>query len=123
MPPLKVAIATVGTTGDVVPFATLAQALRAAALELLDGRVLWRELHRSPFEAAGATFAPAGPATTWDEIADTARRAADARSPLDQVAGTVSREVPAVLVKQPGGGFGIITRYDLLYTVATEAKI
>jgi hypothetical protein len=28
-----------------------------------------------------------------------------------------------VLVKQPGGGYGIITRYDLLYTVATEAKI
>ena len=44
-------------------------------------------------------------------------------TPVDQVAGTVTRECPAVLVKQPGGGYGIITRYDLLYTVATEAKI
>ena len=34
-----------------------------------------------------------------------------------------AKEVPAVLVKQSGGGYGIITRYDLLYTVATEAKI
>ena len=44
-------------------------------------------------------------------------------TPLDQVAGTITKEVPAVLVKQAGGGYGIITRYDLLYTVATEAKI
>jgi UDP:flavonoid glycosyltransferase YjiC (YdhE family) len=83
MPPLRIAIATVGTTGDVVPFATLARALRAAGHEV---RAVSWELHRAPFEAAGAAFAAAGPATTWDEIADTARRAVDARSPLDQVA-------------------------------------
>lgn len=83
MPPRKVAIATVGTTGDVTPFATLAQALHAAGHEV---RAVSWELHRAAFEAAGATFSPAGPATTWEEIADTARRAADARSPLEQVA-------------------------------------
>lgn len=76
-------IATVGTTGDVLPFTTLAAALRAAGHDV--HAVSW-ELHRSAFEAAGADFVAAGPATTWDEIADTARRAAEARSPLDQVA-------------------------------------
>jgi UDP:flavonoid glycosyltransferase YjiC (YdhE family) len=81
--PARIAIATVGTTGDVLPFATLTRALRAAGHEV---RAISWELHRGPFEAAGAGFTPAGPATTWDEIADTARRAADARSPLDQVA-------------------------------------
>jgi UDP:flavonoid glycosyltransferase YjiC (YdhE family) len=76
-------LATVGTTGDVRPFATLAAGLRAAGHQV---RAVSWELHRAPFEAAGADFVAAGPATTWGEIADVARRAADARSPLDQVA-------------------------------------
>jgi UDP:flavonoid glycosyltransferase YjiC (YdhE family) len=81
--PLRIALATVGTTGDVAPFATLAGALREAGHAV---RAVSWELHRGAFEAAGAEFAAAGPATSWDEIADAARRAADARSPLDQVA-------------------------------------
>jgi UDP:flavonoid glycosyltransferase YjiC (YdhE family) len=76
-------LATVGTTGDVRPFATLAAALRAAGHDV---RAISWELHREQFEAAGAEFVAAGPATTWHEIADVARQAADARSPLDQVA-------------------------------------
>jgi len=81
--PARIAIATVGTTGDVLPFAALARALCDAGHDV---RAISWELHRGPFEEAGAEFAPAGPATTWDEIAEVARRAADARSPLDQVA-------------------------------------
>ncbi len=78
----RFALATVGTTGDVRPFATLAAALRSAGHEV---RAVSWELHREPFEAAGADFVAAGPTTTWEEIADVARRAADARSPLAQV--------------------------------------
>ena len=81
--PLRIAIATVGTTGDVLPFATLAGALRRAGHTV---RAFSWELHRASFEGAGVDFRGAGPETTWDEIADTARRAADARNPLDQVA-------------------------------------
>ncbi|NUN48435.1 MAG: pyridoxal-phosphate dependent enzyme [Candidatus Brocadiae bacterium] len=44
-------------------------------------------------------------------------------TPLDQVAATITRDVPAVLVRQPGGGYSIITRYDLLYTVASAAML
>jgi UDP:flavonoid glycosyltransferase YjiC (YdhE family) len=76
-------LATVGTTGDVRPFAHLAGALRAAGHEV---RAVSWELHREPFETAGAEFVAAGPVTTWAEIADVARRAADARTPFDQVA-------------------------------------
>lgn len=79
----RIAIATVGTTGDVLPFTTLAAALRDAGHQV--SAVSW-ELHRAPFERAGATFTAAGPATSWQEIADTARRAADERNPLAQVA-------------------------------------
>jgi sterol 3beta-glucosyltransferase/vancomycin aglycone glucosyltransferase len=81
--PRRIAIATVGTTGDVLPFTTLAGALRRAGHEV--SAISW-ELHRTPFEAAGASFTAAGPATSWQEIADTARRAADERNPLAQVA-------------------------------------
>ena len=81
--PRRFVLATVGTTGDVQPFATLGAALRAAGHEVRG--VSW-ELHRETFEAAGVEFVPAGPLTNWEEIADVARRAADARSPLAQVA-------------------------------------
>jgi UDP:flavonoid glycosyltransferase YjiC (YdhE family) len=80
---MRIALATVGTTGDVVPFAALARALRAAGHDVT--AISW-ELHRRAFEEAGASFAPAGPPTTWQEIARTAYRAAAASSPLAQVA-------------------------------------
>jgi sterol 3beta-glucosyltransferase/vancomycin aglycone glucosyltransferase len=80
---MRIALATVGTTGDVVPFAALARGLTSVGHEVT--AISW-ELHRDAFEAARATFAAAGPPTTWQEIADTADRAASARSPLDQVA-------------------------------------
>ncbi len=81
--PSRFVLATVGTTGDVRPFTTLAAALLAAGHRV---RAVSWELHREPFQAAGAEFVAAGPTTSWEEIADVARRAADARSPLDQVA-------------------------------------
>lgn len=79
---MRIAIATVGTTGDVVPFTALAAALRGAGHEVV--AVSW-ELHRRAFEAAGVTFVPAGPDTDWALIRATAERAAAARNPLDQV--------------------------------------
>ena len=83
MSTMRVALATVGTTGDVVPFAALAAALRAGGHQVTT--VSW-ELHRPTLEPVADRFVAAGPGTTWEDVADTARRAAAARSPLDQVA-------------------------------------
>ncbi len=80
---MRIALATVGTTGDVAPFVALARSLNAAGHEVT--AVSW-ELHRGAFESAASSFVPAGPATSREEIADTASRAAAARSPLAQVA-------------------------------------
>ena len=80
---MRIALATVGTTGDVVPFAALARGLAREGHSVT--AISW-ELHRGAFEAANASFAAAGPPTTWQDIAQTAHRAAGATSPLDQVA-------------------------------------
>ncbi len=79
---MRIALATVGTTGDVVPFAALARGLADAGHGVT--AISW-ELHRGAFEATRATFVAAGPPTTLSDIAQTARQAASA-SPLDQVA-------------------------------------
>jgi sterol 3beta-glucosyltransferase/vancomycin aglycone glucosyltransferase len=79
---VRIALATVGTTGDVVPFIELAEGLLAAEHEVT--AVSW-ELYRSSFEEAGARFEAAGPPTTTADIADTAARAAAAGSPMAQV--------------------------------------
>ena len=80
---MKIALATVGTTGDVVPFVALARGLTMAGHEVT--AVSW-ELHRSAFDGAATSFLPAGPPTSREEIAETASRAAAAGSPLAQVA-------------------------------------
>lgn len=80
---MRVALATVGTTGDVMPFVALARGLTAAGHEVT--AVSW-ELHREAFDGAATLFAPAGPPTSREEIASTAARAAAAGSPRAQVA-------------------------------------
>jgi UDP:flavonoid glycosyltransferase YjiC (YdhE family) len=79
---MRVAIATVGTTGDVRPFAALARGLRLAGHDVT--AVSWA-LHREAFEAVDAHFLAAGPTTSWEDIRETAERATRARSPLAQV--------------------------------------
>jgi UDP:flavonoid glycosyltransferase YjiC (YdhE family) len=80
---VRIALATVGTNGDVVPFVALARGLTAAGHQVTV--VSW-ELYRDAFAGAGGAFFGAGPATTPQEIAETAALAAAAGSPLDQVA-------------------------------------
>lgn len=80
---MRIALAAVGTTGDVRPFAALASALTARGHPVT--AVSW-ELHRSAFDATGAAFAAAGPATTVEEIRHTAIRAGAERNPMAQVA-------------------------------------
>ncbi len=80
---MRIALATVGTTGDVVPFVALARGLTAVGHDVT--AVSW-ELHRDAFEGAATAFFAAGPLVTRQEIADTASRAAAAGSPLAQVA-------------------------------------
>ncbi|HEY7527131.1 MAG TPA: glycosyltransferase [Candidatus Limnocylindria bacterium] len=80
---MRIALATVGTTGDVLPFVALAEGLLAAGHDVT--AVSW-ELHRSAFEDVGTRFAAAGPATSAADIARTAALAAADGSPLAQVA-------------------------------------
>lgn len=80
---MRIALATVGTTGDVVPFVALTHGLLGAGHEVT--AVSW-DLHRSAFEAAGALFVAAGPATSAADIARTAARASAVGSPMAQVA-------------------------------------
>jgi sterol 3beta-glucosyltransferase len=80
---VRIALATVGTTGDVVPFVALGRGLTAAGHDVT--AVSW-ELHREAFEGAASAFFAAGPPVSRQEIADTASRAATAGSPLAQVA-------------------------------------
>jgi sterol 3beta-glucosyltransferase/vancomycin aglycone glucosyltransferase len=80
---MRIALATVGTTGDVRPFAALAAALVGRGHDVT--AISW-ELHRPAFEGTGARFEAAGPHTTTADIAATAKRAAAEKSPSAQVA-------------------------------------
>ena len=80
---MRIAIATVGTTGDIAPFVALGMGLQAAGHDV--SAISW-DRWREPFEVAGVRFVAAGPPTTEEAISETARRAEAARSPLDQVA-------------------------------------
>ena len=80
---MRIALATVGTTGDVRPFAALAAALAARGHDLT--AISW-ELHAPAFAETGARFEAAGPSTTAPEIAATAARAAAEKRPTAQVA-------------------------------------
>lgn len=84
---MRIALATVGTTGDVLPFAALAQALVGRGHEVT--AISWR-LHEPAFAASGAHFEAAGPLTTASDVAETAAQAAAASSPTRQV--TVLRD-------------------------------
>ena len=79
---MRIALATVGTSGDVVPFVALARGLTAAGHDVT--AISW-ERNRDAFDGAAGAFFGAGPATSGEEIADTASRAASAGSPLAQV--------------------------------------
>lgn len=79
---MRIVLATVGTRGDIAPFVALGIGLSRAGHDVM--ATSW-ELWRDAFEPA-VPFTAAGPVTTDADIAETARRAAAARSPLDQVA-------------------------------------
>jgi sterol 3beta-glucosyltransferase len=79
---MRIALATVGTTGDVRPFAALARALvdRGHAVTT----VSW-PVHREALTLPGGRFIAAGPHADPDAIRDTAERAAAERNPMRQV--------------------------------------
>jgi UDP:flavonoid glycosyltransferase YjiC (YdhE family) len=80
---VRVAIATTGTIGDVRPFVALTSALIARGHEVT--AISW-DLYRRTFDPTGARFVAAGPTTTEHDISETATLAADAQSPIRQVA-------------------------------------
>jgi hypothetical protein len=79
---MRIALATVGTTGDVRPFAALAGALAARGHDVT---VASWELHRPVFAGPAARFVASGPETTDADVRRTAAEAAAQRSPLRQV--------------------------------------
>lgn len=78
----RIALATVGTTGDVVPFAILARALAARGHEVT--AVTW-PVHRSLLSQPGVRVEVAGSHADAARIASVAADAAS-RGPMDQVA-------------------------------------
>lgn len=79
--PLRIALATVGTTGDVRPFLVLGRALAAAGHEV---RIVTWPVHRAVVEAAGLAVETAGPHDDPARIAGVAE-AAQARDAMGQV--------------------------------------
>lgn len=79
---MRIALATVGTTGDIRPFLFLGRALQAAGHEVTG--VTW-PVHVAAFRAASLAAEAAGPIEDADAIARAAEAAAD-RPPMDQVA-------------------------------------
>ncbi len=79
---MRVALATVGTTGDVAPFVLLAQRLVARGHEVT--AISW-PLHRATLSLPGVRVEVAGPHADPGRIAAVAAEAAS-RAPLDQVA-------------------------------------
>jgi sterol 3beta-glucosyltransferase len=80
---MRIALATVGTTGDVRPFAALAGALLARGHDVT---VASWELYRPVFAGLAVRFVASGPPTTDADVRRTAAEAAAQRSPLRQVA-------------------------------------
>ena len=79
---MRIALATAGTTGDVLPFAALARALVDAGHTVT--AVSW-PVHRELLTVPGGRFVAAGPHTTTEAIGATAERAAAERNPMRQV--------------------------------------
>ena len=79
---MRIALATVGTTGDVRPFAALARALVDAGHAVTT--VSW-PVHRDALTVPGGHFIAAGPHVGTEAIRTTAERAAAERNPLRQV--------------------------------------
>ncbi len=79
---MRIALATVGTTGDIAPFVVLARALVARGHEVT---VTTWPVHRSAFVVDGVHVEVAGPHADPARIASVAAEAAG-RGPIDQVA-------------------------------------
>src|SRR5262245_54889653 len=79
---MRIALATVGTTGDIAPFVPLARRLVARGHELT--AITW-PLHRAALSMPGVRVEVAGPHADPGRIAAVAAEAAS-RGPIDQVA-------------------------------------
>ncbi|HEU5326413.1 MAG TPA: glycosyltransferase [Candidatus Limnocylindria bacterium] len=79
---MRVALATVGTMGDVLPFVLLARELATRGHEVT--AITW-PVHATAFDLPGVRVEPAGPHADPERIAAVAAEAAS-RGPMDQVA-------------------------------------
>ncbi|MCW5964508.1 MAG: glycosyltransferase [Bryobacterales bacterium] len=72
---MRIALCTIGSTGDIQPFLALAQVLIARKHEV---RACTNGYYRERFEALGAEFRAIGPDATWERV----------RAPLQQIIAT-----------------------------------
>ncbi len=79
---MKIAICTVGSTGDIQPYLALAVSLREAGHSL---KIVSHPFHQQRFEQFGFEFAPCGPIVTQQELNEMLDKMLAMRNPLKQL--------------------------------------
>ncbi len=79
---MKIAICTVGSTGDMQPYLALALSLQQAGHAV---RVISHPFHQTRFESKGLDFRPCGPVVTQQELNDLLDRMLAMRNPITQL--------------------------------------
>lgn len=79
---MKIAICTVGSTGDIQPYLALAVSLREAGHSL---KIISHPFHQARFEQFGFEFAPCGPVVTQQELNEMLDKMLATRNPVKQL--------------------------------------
>lgn len=78
---MRIALCTIGSTGDIQPFLALAQILVARKNEV---RACTNGYYRQRFEALGADFRAIGPDATWERVRAPLQRIIATQNPMTQ---------------------------------------
>jgi UDP:flavonoid glycosyltransferase YjiC (YdhE family) len=79
---MKIAICTIGSTGDIQPYLALALSLREAGFPV---KVISHPFHQPRFEAHGLEFAACGPVVSQQELNEMLDRMLSYRNPIRQL--------------------------------------
>lgn len=78
---MRIALCTIGSTGDIQPFLALAQALIARKHQVI---ACTNAFYRQRFEALGAEFRAIGPDATWERVRAPLQRIIATQNPMTQ---------------------------------------
>ncbi|MCU0228648.1 MAG: glycosyltransferase [Bryobacterales bacterium] len=78
---MRIALCTIGSTGDIQPFLALAQALIARNHQVI---ACTNAFYRQRFEALGAEFRAIGPDATWERVRAPLQRIIATQNPMTQ---------------------------------------